>query len=117
MPVSVDPCFPCRVPVTVLRRGAGGVDAYGNPTSSWSRETVLVFGVQVGGADEATATHPESARFDMKIYAPVDVGIGDRDRIEYVGRTYEVDGQPGDWQMNPWWSPGLVECRCNLVEG
>lgn len=113
---KVTPAFPCSVPVTLVREVAGKPDEYGNPTSRWERKEILVFGVALGGTDDvATATHPEATRYDATVYAPVAAGIRDRDRIEIDRVVYEVDGAPGNWDMNPYWSPGLVQVKCVRV--
>lgn len=112
------PVFPCRVPIVLLRQLEDASDEYGNPTSRWAREHILVFGVHTGGSDEvATATHPDATRCDLTVYAPSSAGIDDRDRFEWKGIVYEVDGAPANWDMNPFWSPGLVQANCNKVVG
>ncbi|ALA68552.1 hypothetical protein [Corynebacterium lactis] len=109
--------FECTIPIEVLRRRSGGRDAYGNPRPSWERERVMAFAVQVGGDWAATVTHPQAARYDAVVYAPSSVGITAGDRVFYLDRTYEVVEPPGNWDANPWFVPGLVECRCQKMEG
>ena len=73
---GVAPAFPCRVPIVLLRQLEDASDEYGNPTSRWAREDILVFGVHTGGSDEvATATHPDATRCDLTVYAPSSAGI------------------------------------------
>ena len=108
--------FPLTVQIAVRRYRAGGRDAYGNPTLGYTPpETVEVFAVAAGGVEYPTQSHPEAAEHTLKVYAPAELGIGDRDRIDYLGQTFEVDGRPGNWDANPWWQPGLVEVRCKEV--
>lgn len=108
--------FPLTVNIGVRRYRDGGKDAYGNPRPGYAPpEAVEVFAVAVGGVEDPTQAHPEAAEHTLKVYAPVGLGISDRDRIDYLGQTFEVDGRPGDWNDNPWWSPGLVEVRCKEV--
>lgn len=110
--------FPLTVPVTLLRFDAGGTDEYGDPLPGYAApEEILVFAVVVGGEEPVTAMRPERVRYDLTVFAPSSAGISDRDRIEYQGHKFDVDGAPGNWDENPWWSPGLVSVRCNRVEG
>lgn len=110
--------YPCNVELAVRRYQHGALDAYGNPRAGYGApETAKVFAVVVGGAEDPTQTHPEAAEHTLKVYAPASLNIGDRDRIVYQGSSFEVDGRPGDWDANPWWSPGLVEVRCKEVLG
>lgn len=116
--MAINHDYPCRVPVVLKRYQHGGRDAYGNPRAGYSApETVNVFAVVVGGTEDPTQTHPEAAEHTVRVYAPAELKISDRDRIEYQSNSYEVDGLPGDWDANPWWSPGLVEVRCKEVLG
>lgn len=109
--------FPCTIPVTVHRHEDGAEDPYGNPLHRYTKDKVMVFAVQKGGTPAVTASHPEAAEFDAVVYAPVEAGITDRDRIEVDGMVYELAAPPGNWDSNPWFSPGLVECRCKRMEG
>lgn len=110
--------FPCTVPIQVRRYQPGKKDAYGNPAPGYAKaEQVMVFGVAVSGSEAPTQTHPEAAEHRLRVYAPAELGIGDRDQFLYQGKTFEVDGLPGNWDANPWWSPGLVEAACVEVDG
>lgn len=110
--------WPLTVPVVLMRRVGGGVDEYGDPLPErFSEENVMVFGVAVGGDEPVTATRPERVRHDLTVYAPTSLQVGARDRIRHRGEVFEVDGPPGDWDENPWWSPGLAQIRCNRLEG
>lgn len=110
--------YPLTVPVTLLRFQGSAVDEYGDPYPGYAApETVLAFAVVVGGEEPVTAMRPERVRYDLTVFAPSSAGISDRDRIEYGGHAFDVEGMPGNWDANPWWSPGLVSVRCNRVEG
>ena len=114
----VDPNFPCRVPVELRRHRDGGEDVYGNPRAGYGpAEQILVFSVVVSGSEDPTQQRPEAAEHRITVYAPSELGVGDRDRLIYRGESYEVDGLPGCWDDNPWWSPGLSEVRCKEVKG
>lgn len=113
----VSPRFPCTVPVEVLYWREGGRDPYSNPVRRWETSQVLVFGVQVGGSAAATATNPEGTEFDAVVYAPAAAGVSVGDRVRYMGETYDVVEPPGNWDANPWFAPGLVECRCKKTKG
>lgn len=110
--------FPLAVEIIVHRWVDAGRDAYGNPRAGYAPpEPVRVFGVVVGGLEEPTQYHPEAAEYALTVYAPVEAGLTDRDRVEYDGGVFEIDGRPGCWDANPWFSPGLVEARCKEVVG
>lgn len=109
--------YPLTVPITLHRRTATKVDEYGYPVGGYTTEQILVFGVVVGGEDIPTQVNHDAVRYDLTVFAPVEANVSDRDRFQWAGLTYEVDGPPGDWNTNPWFKPGLVQCRCNKIEG
>lgn len=110
--------YPLTVPLVIERRTEAGRDEYGDPLPEvFASEDAMVFAVVVGGEEPVTATMPERVRYDLTVFAPTELAISARDRVVYRGAVYEVDGDPGCWDDNPWWSPGLVSVRCNRLEG
>lgn len=109
--------YPLSVLVELGRRRRGGVDDYGDPIDGYDWSELMVFAVVEGGDEPATARQPERVRYDLTVYAPSAAGITAEDRVRWRGAEYELDGPPGDWDTNPWWPPGIVVCRCNLVKG
>lgn len=110
--------FPLTVPIRVHRPGRRDFDEYGDPITRPGRvDDINAFGVVEGGDDTPNADNPERTRFDLTVFAPVDAHITTDDRIEWRGDLYEVTGPPGNWEHNPWWSPGLARVRCTRLEG
>lgn len=110
--------FPLTIPIRVHRPGRRDLDEYGDPATRPGRvDDITVFGVVEGGDDTPNADNPERTRYGLTVLAPVSAAITTEDRIEWSGHLYNVDGPPGVWDANPWWSPGLARVRCTRVEG
>ena len=76
------------------------------------RRDLQVFGWDVSGGAESTQYASVQVAYDAVVYVPTETGIRATDRIELPGYgLFEVDGPPGNWDHNPWWTPGLVEVR------
>lgn len=109
--------YPCQIPIevhrrTVERNGFGDeIEVTGEP------ETVTVFGWFIGGGVEGRADgHVYQVEWDATLYAPASAQIhaGDRVTIPNVGE-FTLDGEPANWDNNPWFAPGLVEIRLKKV--
>lgn len=109
--------YPLTIPITVVQRVAGGVDVYGDPVAAEVEKTVMVFAVTESGSEPATGVHPEREVYDLKVYAPAEVGIEAGDGLRWKGKAYEVVRPPSNYDNNPWWGPGLSVIRANRVEG
>lgn len=71
-----------------------------------------VFGWDVSGGTESVNSASVQVSYDAVVYAATETGIRATDRIELPGYgLFEVDGPPGNWDNNPWWTPGLIEVR------
>lgn len=116
--VKVDPAFELTLPFELERYDGGGEDELGNEMEYWGApEELLAF-----AAEPPVSTEPELAGHDrvivdMNLYAPIDVGIGPKDRVVLAGNRFEVVGHPQDPNMNPWWPPGLCTVKLRRVEG
>lgn len=102
--------------VTVRRRmtrpgGFGPVEDVGDP------ESLMVFGWYVTGGQEARPDgHIYAVEWDAVVLAPVAASLAPGDHVVLPGAgEYQVFGPPGQWDANPWWSPGLAQVRLKKV--
>lgn len=111
--------FPLTQEVIRLRPGGIVTDPFGNEfPGPPSEEPVLVFAWWIGKSDEpGLAGHIERVDSDATMFAPSgEFAASDRVALPGVG-VFEVMGRPGNWDHNPWWSPGLEQVDLKLVEG
>lgn len=94
------------------------VDAHNNPIEGWSAAAdVLVFGWEpVKSTEPAVAGH-DRVVVDMLLYAPLSLTVGAHDRFVISGKRYEVIGDVGDPNNNPWFRPDRVTVNLRRVEG
>lgn len=78
-------------------------------------QPVSVFGWYLTGGSEGRDGHPYSVEWDAVVYCPPgEIHPGDRVRLPHLG-LFTVQGAPGFWDANPWWSPGLTEVKLKQV--
>lgn len=85
--------YPFGSAMTLVKRVASGVNAYGDTAYTVTRTPVRgVFnnGVSIE-ADNQTVAQPA-------VYLPADTDVSWLDAIEIDGTSYEVDGAPSHWQ-------------------
>lgn len=105
---------------TVTRlRGETIADRYGNDVTDWSDPDRL----DIEGAALAPRLQGEDSDkrqgvvIGWTLYLPHGVDVEPTDRIEARGKTYEIDGEPGDW-TNPYTARGAgIELALKTVEG
>ena len=94
---------------------SGAEDANGNEAASWSPGTpVAGCGFAPNGSSELADGRVAQT---PTLYPPKSVTIGPRDRVVRRGVTYEVDGQPEDWE-HPMtgWDPGYLVVPLRVVD-
>jgi hypothetical protein len=86
---------------------AGAVDSHGNPAASWAAPVdVWVYGY--GPRGDSTEPAGTQVIVGLEVYAPR-MAVDARDRFVVDGKTYEVDGEVGDWTKGPFgFTPGLT---------
>ena len=78
-------------PVYRLRPSAGS-DSYGDPVESWANpQRTLLPRAQV---QVPTSTLPESLQTDRVLHVPGTADVTARDRIEYDGAIWRIEGTP-----------------------
>lgn len=98
--------IPAAQPVTIHRHSLGAVDAHNNPADVWTAATpILVHGVAPGASQEALQAGRDVSRVAWTVYAPAGVSVAARDRVAWLGITYEVLGDSLDWSHGPWANP------------
>lgn len=107
----------CKIEVPLQRHSFGLEDEYGNDIEGWGdAESILVFGWEPVSITEPVLAGHDRIVADVTLYADVETGIANRDRLVLTGVVYEVLGEPGDPNNNPWWSPGLVSVQLRRTE-
>jgi hypothetical protein len=93
---------------------AGATDSHGNPADTWAEPvdvSVYGYGPRTDtrgstGSDEPGGTQVIVGK---EVYAPKTLAVSEKDRFVIDGRTYEVDGELGDWTTGPFgFEPGIV---------
>ena len=83
-----------NLPITIVRRAAGGVDQYGDDTVTETTSVVYGHFEQTG----ATETDSDTiARLNGRVWLPAGTTIGPADQITVHGDTWEIDAQPAVW--------------------
>jgi len=108
--------FPTPYTVGISTYSIGSLDAFGDPIASWSAPvSVGVYAVAPGTPGEDYEPGRDVSRIPMVVLGPASSlgDIGARDRITWAGRTYEVDGEPEDFDHGPFgFEPG---CRVRMI--
>lgn len=112
--------FACQFPVNLRRWVEGaGRDERGRETGAHApAESILVFAWYIGGTEVLTDGHENRTVHAATCYPQTKDNVGELDRIELPGYGwFEVDGQPTNYDNNPFWSPGLVDAKLRKVDG
>lgn len=106
--------------VGVRAHSSAGDDGFGNPVDSWSAPvSVPVYGVAPGTPGEDYEPGANRSLIPWVVYGPTASlgGVSSRDRIDWAGNTYEVDGDPEVFDYGPFgYEPG-ARVRIVRVEG
>lgn len=106
-----------RVPVTRIRTTTAGRDPLGNQIRHRSEEQVMVFAIWVPSSDEAVAAgHPRTVTDAKMIAAPGDFQSDDEVHADSFG-SFLVDGNPHDYDHNPWFTPEAVVVNLRRTDG
>ena len=116
--MGADPVsFPTPHAIRVHRYQVGALDAHNNPVESWVPDVALtaVQGVAPGAQnDESVQPGRDVSEVAWTVYAPAGTLVGARDRVEWLGDVYAVDGEPRDYTRGPWRNFGegvVIELR------
>lgn len=97
--------------VGIRVHSTSGTDAYNNPVGSWAAPaTTYVYGIAPKTPEEQHEAGRDPVIKGWTLYAPATVTLAARDRVDYDGDTYEVEGDPAVWTNGPYSgdTPGLV---------
>lgn len=104
----------------VRRLTSGAEDAHGNAARTFAAPVEWeVWGVAPGGMAEPYYPNRDLSDIAWTVFAPAsdDVPTG-RDRVDFEGETYEVNGDPKDWTHGPWEHPAAgVVVELKRAEG
>ena len=109
--------FPTPWSVLVHRYTLGAPDAHNNPLETWTPDVVptRVQGVAPGAQnDESVQPGRDVSEVAWTVYAPAGTLVGARDRIEWQGDLYFVNGEPRDYTHGPFRNFGqgvVIELR------
>lgn len=107
--------------MTVVRPNPGGLDAYGDPTSSTETRTAIagaVIAPIVSPLMTDRITPGRSATIvGYSLFVPPGTDIRTSDYVEIAGVKFKIDGQIGEW-TNPFTGNRRgLEARLRRVEG
>lgn len=87
------------VPIVLRGRTVTGRDTYGNDVRADTSTTVQ--GVYApGGSSEVTGDR-DTVTTQPTVYLPASVSLAAVDAVEIGGVTFEVDGEPQRWDLQP----------------
>ena len=112
--------FPTPWSVLVHRYQAGAMDAHNNPLETWTPDAVptRVQCVAPGAQnDESVQPGRDVSDVSWTVYAPTGTLVGARDRIEWQGDLYHVNGEPRDYTFGPFGPFGGVVIELRRTEG
>lgn len=111
-------------PITLIRRSVVGTDELG--VNIYSETPTVVHGIfapSSGSSGTSSTSESTDARDQITsqptVFLP-DVDLTAIDRVEVLGLSYEVDGEPLNWPANPvsGWRPELpLEVSLRRVTG
>ncbi|MDN5725162.1 MAG: hypothetical protein L0G99_04410 [Propionibacteriales bacterium] len=101
--------IPARITVHVSRYTGKQRDPLGNISEGWGDpEPLKVQGIAPGAMVEPGEANRDASRIAWTLYCPAGTEVGERDRIDIAGQTYEVAGRPKPFDQGPWdWTRGL----------
>ena len=110
--------FPTPFVVTVHAYAEGAPDVYGQPQATWTaRAPERVYGVAPAATDEPAEVGRHAITYDADVYAPAEVVIQPRDRVQVGPTMFEVVGRPEIFDHGPFgYQPGQ-RVRLRVVEG
>ncbi|OZF05245.1 hypothetical protein CH302_01070 [Rhodococcus sp. 15-2388-1-1a] len=112
--------FACQFPVKLKRYVEGAVrDDRGRETGDHAAPVeIKVFAWYIGGTETLTDGHTNRTVHAATCYPQSKDNVSELDQIELPGfGWFEVDGQPTNYDHNPFWSPGLVDAKLKAVGG
>ncbi|WP_242882589.1 hypothetical protein [Actinomadura litoris] len=83
-----------RDTITVLT--SPGTDPHGDPTGPEQRTPVAGCQVQPAGSTE-TLDGRDTVTTRARVFAPASAQVTATSRVEWDGRSWDVDGEPGRW--------------------
>ena len=96
----------------------GALDAHNNAVDAWADPVpILVHGVAPGASQEAVAAGRDVSSVAWTVYAPAGTLLGARDRVEWQGDLYFVNGEPRDYTFGPFGPFGGVVIELRRTEG
>jgi hypothetical protein len=102
-------------PVTLVRRTKGAPDALGNDT--WTTSASTVQGVYVPGTSVEQIQARDSLVVQASVLLPAGTDLRHLDSVVIDGTTFDVDGEPIDWEHPlTGWRPG-VQVNLRRAEG
>jgi hypothetical protein len=111
----VRPAF--STPVTLLSTAVTGVDEYGNDVRESTATRVDALAVWPRASDELTDAR-DTVIVGLTAVLPFGTEVRATDRVEYDGRVWEIEGEPGAWGPSPFTgSTAGVEVALRRVEG
>lgn len=93
--------------LTVRRRTTGAKDSHGNAAVTYAAGTDwTVRGMAPGAFSEDGSQNRDRLEVVWTVYADKSDDMPSAlDRVEALGETYEVSGEPQDWTLGPWANP------------
>lgn len=95
-----------------------GKDSRGNVRDAWGDPVTLPAIAFVWPAsNEPHNEKRDTVVIRLQLYLHNTHAVGARDKVTVLGKTYDVQGEPEDYNFGPWWHPGAVVVNAERVEG
>lgn len=111
--------YPLKYEVKTRKVTGQGADRFGDTTLEYEDwENKPAFGWEISRNTETTGDSIIRTTDKMKLYAPPETNPGPGGQIQLSNNTtWEVEGNPDDYNNNPFFTPGLLVIHAKKVEG
>lgn len=109
--------YPLTVKVSLSRWASSVRGELGNYAPGYAApEDWMVVGIEPNTSSEDEVEGHARVQVDARMYAPIAMQPGPRDRITVRDLVYDVVGYPQDADLGPWWKPPYSTILLKRIE-